>query len=56
MVVSDPGADGNKIRVTSVVLLLLDYSSFLCRARGDMDGSLMLCRRAVEVKHVIKLL
>jgi len=45
----DPGAGCSKIRIASVVLLLLDYSSFLCRAKGDMDGSLALCRRAVEV-------
>eukprot|EP01041_Mallomonas_annulata_P010224 gene10224-21317_t len=43
------GAGGTRIRMKAVVRLLLDYASFLCRSRGDIEGAVALYRRAIEV-------
>ena len=50
---AEPPDSGTRIRIKSIVRLLLDYASFLCRSRGDIEGAIALYEAAVEVKNII---
>jgi len=46
---SPPPSQGQKISVKSIVSLLLSYAQFLSRAKGDVEATLLVYRRAVKV-------
>lgn len=44
-----PGHGTHRLKVKAIVRLLLDYGSFLTRAKGDIEAGLAVLRKAVEL-------
>ena len=44
-----PPKDGPKISVRSIISLLLTFATFLSRAKGDIEATLLVYRRAIKV-------
>ena len=50
------GLGDANIKLYAVVNLLLDFGTFLSRAKGDIESAMKLYRKAIEVMNICRLI